>query len=53
MSLEEPLLLAPGDTLEIASLSLKVAMSEVLDDTQDEPDPPDDLQDTKASESHE
>ena len=42
-----------GDTLEIASLSLKVAMSEVLDDTQDEPDPPDDLQDTKASESHE
>lgn len=42
-----------GDTLEIASLSLKVAMSEVLDDTLDVTEPPNNASDDKASDNHE
>lgn len=39
-----------ADTLEIAALALRVAMSEVLDDTQE---PPNDAANAKATESHE
>lgn len=42
-----------GDTLEIASLSLKVAMSEVLDDTQDVPEPDTGAPNEKAADNHE
>ena len=39
-----------ADTLEIAALALRVAMSEVLDDTQE---PPNDAANAKITESHE
>ena len=42
-----------GDTLEIASLSLKVAMSEVLDDTQDAPEHKTGVPNENAAGSHE
>lgn len=42
-----------GDALELASLSIKVAMSEVLDDTLDVTEPPNNASDDKASDNHE
>ena len=42
-----------GDTLEIAALALKVEMSEVLDDTEDSPEPPNAAENGKTTESHE
>ena len=41
------------DALELASLSIKVAMSEVLDDTLDVTEPPNNASDDEVSDNHE